>query len=176
MTECFVCLGNEPPLLTGLCACTDRAIHLACQRALVRKMAATDAAECAACKTPYNNVDARVVRIIGSNAVIMVLLIFMFLSAVSGGVSELWIYAHLHEHGGKQGRLWMVAIGTFLLALGSAALSAGVSIIVQSLWRGERLLDVFFPRRAVVRILPTAVRKPLVQHANAQAEVELARV
>ena len=70
----------------------------------------------------------------------------------------------------------MVAIGTFLLALGSAALSAGVSIIVQSLWRGERLLDVFFPRRAVVRILPTAVRKPLVQHANAQAEVELARV
>ena len=33
MTECFVCLGNEPPLLTGLCACTDRAIHLACQRA-----------------------------------------------------------------------------------------------------------------------------------------------
>ena len=176
MTECFVCLGNEPPLLTGLCACTDRAIHLACQRALVRKMSAIDAAECAACKTPYTNVDTRVVRIIGSNAVIVVLLIFMFLSAVSGGASELWIYAHLHEDGGKHGKLWMVAIGTFLLALGSAALSASVSLIVQSLWRGERLFDVFFPKRAVVRIRPTAVRKPLVQYANAQADVELARV
>ena len=176
MTECFVCLGNEPPLLTGLCACTDRAIHLACQRALVRKMAATDASECAACKTPYTNVETRVVRTCGPHAVILLLPASMFLSASSGGPGELWIYAHTEPGESKHGRLWMVAAGMLLLACGVTSGVTAVSIVVLRIWRGERLLDVFFPRRAVVRIRPTAVRKPLVQHANAQPEVELARV
>ena len=176
MTECFVCLGNEPPLLTGLCACTDRGIHLACQRALVRKMAAADAAECAACKTPYNNVDTRVERTCGPYATMLLLLVLMFLSASSGGASELWIYTHIGTVGGKHGRLWMVAIGMLLLAVGVTSGVTAVSFVVLRIWRGERLLDVFFPTRARVRIRRTAARKPLVQHANAQPEVELACV
>jgi len=176
MTECFVCLGNEPPLLTGLCACTDRAIHLACQRALVRKMAATDAAECAACKTPYNNVDTRVVRTCGPHAAILLLLVLMFLSASSGGAGELWIYTHTEAGERKHGRLWMVGVGMVLLAAGVTSGVTAVSIVVLRIWRGERLLDVFFPTRARVRIRRTAARKPLVQHSNAQREVELARV
>ena len=176
MTECFVCLGNEPPLLTGLCACTDRAIHLACQRALVRKMAATDAAECAACKTPYTNVETRVVRTCGPHAVILLLLVLMFLSASSGGIGELWIYTHTEAGEIKHGRLWMVAVGMLLLAAGVTSGVTAVSIVFLRIWRGERLLDVFFPTRARVRIRRTAARKPLVQHSNAQREVELARV
>ena len=176
MTECFVCLGNEPPLLTGLCACTDRAIHLACQRALVRKMSATNAAECAACKTPYTNVDTRVVRTCGPHAAILLLLVLMFLSASSGGASELWIYTHVEAVGGKRSKLWMVAVGMLLLAAGVTSGVTAVSIVVLRLWRGERLLDVFFPTRVRVRIRSTAVRKPLVQHAKAQREVELACV
>ena len=176
MTECFVCLGNEPPLLTGLCACTDRAIHLACQRALVRKMSATDAAECAACKTPYTNVDTRVVRTCGPHAAILLLLVLMFLSASSGGAGELWIYTHTEAGGRKHGRIWMVGVGMVLLAAGVTSGVTAVSIVVLRLWRGERLLDVFFPTRVRVRIRSTAVRKPLVQHANAPPEVELACV
>lgn len=176
MTECFVCLGNEPPLLTGLCACTDRAIHLACQRALVRKMSAIDAAECAACKTPYTNVDTRVVRTIGPHAAILLLLVLMFLSASSGGAGELWLYTYTEAGERKHGKLWMVAVGMVLLAAGVTSGVTAVSIVVIRIWHGERLLDVFFPKRAVVRIRPTAVRKPLVQHANAQPEVELACV
>lgn len=176
MTECFVCLGNEPPLLTGLCACTDRAIHFSCQRALVRKMSATDAAECAACKTPYNNVETRVVRTCGPHAAIMLLLVLMFLSASSGGAGEMWIYADSEDAATKEGRLWMVGVGMLLLAAGVTSCVTAVSIVVFRISRGERLLDVFFPQRSRVRICLTAARKPLVQNAEARQEVELASV
>lgn len=176
MTECFVCLGNEPPLLTGLCACTDRAIHLACQRALVRKMPAIDAAECAACKTPYTNVEKRVFRIFGPLAVIVLLLVGMFVIAATSGMLMILLYGDTQQSKKQEGRLWMVGVAMLLLGAGVTSGMTAVGMVVLRIWRGEHLLGVFFPKRAVVRIRPTAVRKLLVQHAKAQREVELAGV
>ena len=175
MTECFVCLGNEPPLLTGLCACTDRAIHLACQRALLRKMP-DECAECAACKTPYTNVEKRVFRIFGPLAVIVLLLVGMFVIAATSGMLMILLYGDTQQSKKQEGRLWMVGVAMLLLGAGVTSGMTAVSMVVLRIWRGERLLDAFFPTRARVRIRRTAVRKPPVQHAKAQREVELAGV
>lgn len=51
--ECFVCLGGNGKLLTGICACRTLAIHKTCQQKLVRSKAS---AVCGVCKTRYRNV------------------------------------------------------------------------------------------------------------------------
>ena len=56
--ECFVCNDDtsESPLLSNLCSCTDRYIHIACQRRLL-DTCETDG-KCSVCRTTYANVRA----------------------------------------------------------------------------------------------------------------------
>eukprot|EP00966_Prymnesium_polylepis_P122859 2840441-Prymnesium_polylepis.1 len=57
-TECFVCCedGDEEPVLTNLCLCSDRALHLGCQRRLLKEVEASQGGVCAVCRAPYSNV------------------------------------------------------------------------------------------------------------------------
>ena len=53
MAECYVCAGSDPPILHGLCACTDRFIHARCQKRLIETIEFD--ARCSVCKTRYRN-------------------------------------------------------------------------------------------------------------------------
>ncbi len=154
MTECFVCLGEEPPLLTGLCACTDRAVHPACQRALVCKAPKADtrfASVCGACKREYANVRVCAVRRPSRVAALVGMSVLLALVALGGGVAELVCYRTLSRKE-RTAFVWMVALGVFLIVLG---LFAGAFAVVQCVvpWRaGVPLRDVLCPERTRVRL------------------------
>ena len=154
MTECFICLDDAPPLLTRLCLCTDRAIHPACQRALVAKAPKADAtlaAVCGACKQEYRNVSRHVVHRTNRLAYILLLTSVFFLVSLAGGIAELVSYTFLAPHE-KYPYVWMISFGVLLLVL---ALFAGGFVAIHlllPLWRGHPLQTLLCDTRLEVRI------------------------
>ena len=112
--ECYICTeAAEPAELRHVCTCTDRFVHLDCQRELVEKLPA-HALSCPACRSPYTNVshtlgrpqltrESQVIAVIVVNATILVGL----------GVQQLVLY-----YGGEGELHWMTAVfGVFFLWL-----------------------------------------------------------
>ena len=58
---CFVCEDEGGVLLHDLCQCTNRSLHLECQRKLML-MTPSHAECCAVCKAPYRNVVVKTTR------------------------------------------------------------------------------------------------------------------
>lgn len=60
--ECFVCAedASAGELIAGVCACTDRFVHLHCQRRLLETCEREG--KCTVCLKPYTNMKTRTVR------------------------------------------------------------------------------------------------------------------
>lgn len=154
MTECFVCLGDEPPLLTGLCACTDRALHPACQRALVRKTPKADtqfASVCGACKQQYANVELRWVRRLSPRGIVVAMATALSVVSLGGGVSELVCYGQLAKRE-VRAFVWMVALGVFLLGVGVCSAGVAAAQLHTARRSGQAMRDVFFSAQVRVRM------------------------
>ena len=67
--ECYVCAddGGSERVYKNLCLCTDRGIHLSCQRRLLETCAGVDC-RCAVCNGPYVNATVRIERPINPRA------------------------------------------------------------------------------------------------------------
>jgi len=154
MTECFICLDDTPPLLTGLCLCTDRAIHPACQRALVAKAPKADdtlAAVCGACKQEYRNVSRHVVHRTNRLAYILLVSSLLFLASLVGGIAELVSYTLLAAHE-KYPNVWMISLGVLLVLVGVFAGGFVAIHLLLPLWRGHTLQTLLCDTRLKVRI------------------------
>ena len=53
--ECYVCCAEDGELSNGLCACTDRPLHMECQRKLLETVSKDG--RCTVCKAVYRNVE-----------------------------------------------------------------------------------------------------------------------
>ena len=62
--ECFVCASSEGVLLSNICKCTDRYVHLECQRRILAL--SSHRGQCAVCAAPYNNVVVQRTRHVSS--------------------------------------------------------------------------------------------------------------
>ena len=154
MTECFICLDDTPPLLTKLCLCTDRAIHPACQRALVAKAPKADAtlaAVCGACKQEYRNVSRHVVHRTNRLAYILLLCSVMSLVSLGGGIAELASYTLLSDRE-KYPYVWMISLGVLLLVVGVFAGGFVAIHLLLPLWQGHPLQTLLCDTRLEVRI------------------------
>lgn len=139
--ECFVCTETVPRPWRSPCLCTDRFIHEACQRTLIRTSAS---ASCPACAAPYTNVVAVTRRRIDwySGPVVLWFLACMLLlltgAAINTGVNL----------GLRKARPSARENSGLVLASAIFAAMAGVGWIVWCLaacvlgWRGRRSCTV----------------------------------
>lgn len=154
--ECFVCLSSEPPLLTGLCLCTSRALHPQCQRALLRntpKACSAAASTCGACKAEYANVRQRSTRRPSAVALVAALALLIAACSFFGGALEVMSFVYATR---PRDVVWMLALGVVLLAIGCAAGSFGVFVVVAQVRRGARVRDVLCPLQVRVTVVPWA--------------------
>jgi len=116
--ECFVCLESGGVLLTGLCACTTRAVHLKCQRKMIKKSPKRrenleELLSCPACKFPYKNVHLTSRRHLTKDGMIVSMSAIVSSLCFSAGAWELWLYEF------EQTRwIWAQILGGVFLTLG----------------------------------------------------------
>jgi hypothetical protein len=93
--ECYICTETEGVVHANLCACTDRAMHLACQQRLLDTLP-TDG-RCSVCKRTYSNLRLAPGRMRWKRVGIVTIL---FLSAVIAIVLGLYASAELLSFSG----------------------------------------------------------------------------
>lgn len=52
---CYICLGEEEPLLDDTCSCKDRHVHLSCQRDMICSSLRDDPFSCPVCGSAFTN-------------------------------------------------------------------------------------------------------------------------
>lgn len=117
--ECFVCLEGGGVLLTGLCACTTRAVHLKCQRKMLKKSpkrreSLAELLSCPVCKVPYKNVHLASRRHLTRDGMIVGLSALISSLCLTAGAWELWLYEHEETKW-----IWAQIMGGVFLTLGA---------------------------------------------------------
>ena len=124
--ECFVCLESTEPLLTGICACTERAVHLKCQQKMLRtsprKQEGVQAfTTCPVCKVAYTNVTITMYHRPSPHGVVIVLAFVISALCLLAGGAEFCFYAM--EEGTWEGTR---ILGAVFVTLSVLALAYGI--------------------------------------------------
>ena len=82
MNECYICTDVFPPLISDVCMCKNRFVHLECQKKLVATL--EKEGKCGVCKVHYRNVTITVDRHLSCQfASIQVLNAFLHISIIA---------------------------------------------------------------------------------------------
>tara|TARA_Y100000817_G_scaffold119799_1_gene93862 strand:+ start:4136 stop:4633 length:498 start_codon:yes stop_codon:yes gene_type:complete len=98
--ECFVCLTAEGKLLTNLCKCTDRAVHLGCQRKMLQRGVQRDVEQqmrCPVCKSKYANVRLEKRRQLSRSGVLAITGGFSSTLTGMAAITEFYVFSSVED-------------------------------------------------------------------------------